>query len=174
MGVTHEHQGDIAAGKAAPFVVPHSDAAKSKHLLIPLPRRRDVVSLQHRHQGLEPDARAPCLWILREMPEKSGGIEDIGNAQAPRFELRRTRARHVVTRGEIEAGDMGPPIIQVVDQHVHDEIQSPPLGVMRLQEEPVLAKSNIRQAVPEGLHAKAKVGIELLAAREVLRRHEGA
>src|SRR6185436_20853521 len=108
------------------------------------------------------------------MPEHARRVEDIGDAQSPGLELRRARCLHAIAPRKIEAGDMGPPGVDVGDEEMHHEIAGELFDKKVLQQKRVFPEADVGGVVSERLNLETEIGIEALAELEVLCGRKGA
>src|SRR3546814_586802 len=112
-----------------------------------------------------------------DVPEHTGRIPQVGDAQSPAFLLGRAWGADPKAFVELERFDVLPPAVQVGDDQLHHVVLGPLLHIEVLQQEgrgiPPLPQQDPSDLLAQWRDSEAEGLVEALAALEVLRRNEG-
>jgi hypothetical protein len=110
---------------------------------------------------------------LGDVPKNTRRIDDIGNAKAPGLHGRWFRRGDAKFCRQVEAVDMRPPGVEIVDHEVHHKILGPLLLIVALQNEAARSAVEDRYLAVEHL-LEAERFVKPLGTIEILSGHKGS
>ncbi|MEN9508165.1 MAG: hypothetical protein RLZZ621_728 [Gemmatimonadota bacterium] len=108
-----------------------------------------------------------------DMPQDSGRIDEIGDAEPPRLYRRRFWRGNAEGSGQVERLEVCPPCIEVIHHQLHHAVLRPLLIGVGLQDESTVAGGEDRNLTVQEL-LEAQRFIEADTARQITGREKGA
>lgn len=121
---------------------------------------------------LRPLILSCVLLSLRCMPEYTARIKYVGDAQAVWLHLRLLRRRDAKSARQIQAFDVLPPSVEVIDHQLQHEVLGPVLLVIPLQDESPGSGAEDSYIIIEEL-LESEGFVKFSGQFEVPCRHEG-